>query len=101
MNICRACNEDFGSVSAFDAHRVGVHVYTVAEGFAMDSPRDDGRRCMDADELEQAGWHRDSHGRWRRPIRDAGALLSFMHSRRGAETPSLDAEPISPVAGAL
>jgi hypothetical protein len=101
MNLCRACDEDFGSVSAFDGHRTGTHEYALAEGFRMDPPREDGRRCLYADELEAAGWHRDSRGRWRRPIRDANALLSFMHSRRGAETPSGDSEPISGVAGAL
>jgi hypothetical protein len=95
VNLCRRCGEDFGSLSAFDAHRVGRHDY-------LWSPeREDGRRCLDVDELERAGWHRDSCGRWRRPVRDAGALLSFMHSRRGAETPSPDPEPISRVAGAV
>jgi hypothetical protein len=101
MNLCRACGEDFGSVSAFDAHRTGTHEYALAKGFRMEPPRDDGRRCLEADELERAGWHRDSRGRWRRPIRDASALLSFMHSRRGAETPSPGLDAVSGVAGAV
>jgi hypothetical protein len=101
VNLCRACGEDFGSVSAFDAHRTGRHEYALAAGLRMDPPRDDGRCCLDVTELEEAGWHRDSCGRWRRPIRDAGALLSFMHSRRAPETPAPDPEAVSGVAGAV
>lgn len=26
MNLCRTCGEDFGSVFAFDAHRVGKYL---------------------------------------------------------------------------
>ena len=57
MNLCRkgasvGCGEDFGFVSAFDSHRVGRHDYTYSEGAAMDPPRDDGRRCLSAREME-------------------------------------------------
>jgi len=60
VNYCRECNQDFGSVSAFDAHRVGKHAYTVKEA-------DDGRRCLDTAELTELGWRRDKNGRWRTP----------------------------------
>ena len=61
MNLCRGCGEDFGSVSAFDRHRVGRHAHD------WSPERLDGRRCLDVDELEALGWHQDSRGRWRQP----------------------------------
>ena len=67
MNVCGLCKLDFGSVTAFDQHKVGVHAYTLAEGLRMSPPREDGRRCKDTDELTAAGWKPDRHGRWRTP----------------------------------
>jgi hypothetical protein len=65
MNLCRSCGEDFGSAKAFDAHRVGVHVYTYSEGAAMDPVRDDGRRCLSAEEMEAGdAFVRNALGRW-------------------------------------
>jgi hypothetical protein len=64
MNLCRGCGQDFGSVKAFDAHRVGVHAYTYTEGLAMDPPREDGRRCLSVEEMEAAQFVRNSRGRW-------------------------------------
>lgn len=52
MNQCGACNLDFGSVDAFDAHRVGKHEYLFREGLEFDPPVYDGRRCLGLDELE-------------------------------------------------
>jgi len=52
LNLCRACGLDFGSVQAFDRHRVGVHEYTYSEGVAMDPIREDGRRCLSLAEIE-------------------------------------------------
>jgi hypothetical protein len=57
MNLCRSCEQDFGSVSAFDAHRVGKH--------------SEERRCLHEAELVERGFHRDSRGRWRQALRDA------------------------------
>jgi hypothetical protein len=65
LNLCRSCGCNFASVSAFDRHRVGVHEYTSSEGLKLEPPREDGRRCMDADELAEAGMERDEGGRWR------------------------------------
>lgn len=65
MNLCRACNTDFASVAAFDRHRVGKHAFTFSEGLKMNPPRDDGRRCLDADEMKAVGLELDQHGRWR------------------------------------
>jgi hypothetical protein len=38
VNYCRACRQDFGSLSAFDAHRVGKHEYV------WSPEQEDGRR---------------------------------------------------------
>lgn len=76
MNICGACGLDFGSVAAFDEHRVGEHDYTFTEGVAMDPPREDGRRCLAATELEEGGWHRDRWGRWKLPTELEPHLLA-------------------------
>lgn len=64
MNICRSCGVDFSSVSAFDRHRVGRHVYTLSEGLRLDPPHEDGRRCLDADEIRAVGMELDRRGRW-------------------------------------
>jgi excisionase family DNA binding protein len=67
MNLCRACGLDFAKLAYFDAHRVGVHAYTFREGFDMEPPREDGRRCLDAEELRAMGWTTDARGRWYDP----------------------------------
>ena len=70
MNLCCACKTDFASVRLFDAHRVGVHEY-------LWSPeREDGRRCLDADEMEAKGWKFDE-GRWTNPARAARTRAYF------------------------
>jgi hypothetical protein len=65
MNLCPSCGTDFASVAAFDRHRVGRHEYTYSEGAHKDPPREDGRRCLDADEILEAGMELDGRGRWR------------------------------------
>ena len=67
MNLCTSCKEDFSSVPSFDAHRIGVHDYLYAEGLNMTPPREDGRRCLDSEEMETAGWTLDRYGRWVAP----------------------------------
>lgn len=64
LNLCRGCGVDFASVSAFDRHRTGTYVYTFAEGLELDPPQEDGRRCLDADEMLYAGMAPDARGRW-------------------------------------
>jgi hypothetical protein len=64
-NLCTGCGVDFSSVKAFDAHRVGVHAYDFAEGLETDPPREDGRRCLDEQEMLEAGLELDTDtGRW-------------------------------------
>ncbi len=71
MNECGECGLDFGSVSAFDRHRVGVHEYTFSEGAALEPPRWDGRRCLHSYEIEDLTdktgapvFARNSRGTW-------------------------------------
>lgn len=75
MNVCRACGQVFGSVELFDRHRVGRHIYTFVEGMEMRPPVEDGRRCLDAVEMEQAGWRLNGRGRWFDPARDPRGRL--------------------------
>jgi hypothetical protein len=62
MNLCCECNEDFGSVQAFDKHRVGKHAYSFAEGLEKDL--EDGRRCLGLDEFAEAGLVKNQRGAW-------------------------------------
>lgn len=66
-NLCSLCGLDFTTTRGFDRHRVGRHAYTYAEGLAMTPMREDGRRCLDASELQELGMNRDKRGRWRLP----------------------------------
>lgn len=69
MNLCTTCGLDFGSVSAFDRHRVGTHEYTLWEGLRRDPPQDNGRRCLDISEMQE--------------IRDKDGELIFAKNERG------------------
>ena len=71
MNLCQSCGEDFGSVSAFDQHRVGSHDYTSTEGLQMVPPMEDGRRCLSTREIEHRRlrdgslmFGKNSYGQW-------------------------------------
>jgi hypothetical protein len=92
VNECSACRQDFGSLSPFDAHRVGRFPqrgpadYRDRLSCGLADPLEDwtpelGRRCLEEDELRALGWKQDRHGRWRQPLRDAS--LSFAQSRWG------------------
>jgi hypothetical protein len=63
-NLCTGCWENFGSVDAFDAHRVGRHEYTLWEGLHMEPPREDGRRCLSVEEMQEHGFAVGVRGRW-------------------------------------
>jgi hypothetical protein len=71
VNLCRACGHDFSSVTLFDAHRVGKHEYL------FDSERLDGRRCLDASEMESKGWAQNGRGRWNDPVRSEQVRRAF------------------------
>ena len=87
MNLCRVCGLDFHSVRDFDAHRVGKHAYTFQEGLRMDPPVEDGRRCLDHEEMLAEGWSLSKQGRWRRrPPQDMpiAVLASLREATRGS-----------------
>jgi hypothetical protein len=88
MNLCRACGEDFGSVNAFDAHRVGTHAYTSTGGLTMTPPRDDGRRCLAVWEMETRGFVRNA--------REAWSLSRDLERARGRLRRTPDGEEASP-----
>ena len=73
MNLCTACGQDFGSVELFDRHRVGRHGYTFAEGLELGL--EDGRRCLDTEEMQDAGWRLNARNRWVDPARDPRGRL--------------------------
>jgi hypothetical protein len=62
VNLCTACRRDFSSVSAFDRHRAGRHAYDFLEGLELGL--EDGRRCLDEDEMLERGLSLDRRGRW-------------------------------------
>jgi len=71
VNLCRNCGHDFSSATLFDAHRVGKHEYL------FDSEHLDGRRCLDASEMEAKGWAQNGLGRWQDPARVERARSAF------------------------
>jgi hypothetical protein len=73
VNLCTTCGQDFNSVELFDRHRVGRHAYTFSEGFELGL--EDGRRCLNVDEMEDAGWRLNARRRWIDPARDPRARL--------------------------
>jgi hypothetical protein len=76
MNLCRACNKNFGSLGAFDAHRVGKH--------ELDYPEyENGRRCLSDEEMTE-GWHTDKYGKWRQD----GVGLPFWATKSSAQNPT-------------
>ena len=86
MNWCDSCRQDFGGVISFDAHRVGKHEFTYLQGLDMDPPREDGRRCLDINELETSPeWTLGSTGRWSltKNVERGAALASQNRKIRG------------------
>jgi hypothetical protein len=61
VNLCTGCGQDFASVFAFDAHRVGTFAYD----FSPERP--EGRRCLAVAELVERGFAKDKRDRWQHP----------------------------------
>ena len=55
LHGCSGCRQDFTSLALFDRHRVGLYEYTFEQGLKLDPPREDGRRCLDSDEMQAKG----------------------------------------------
>ena len=69
VNLCRSCGEDFNSLTLFDRHRVGKHAYTFHEGLRMNPPVENGRRCLDIEEMRGKGWEKNKLSRWIDPAK--------------------------------
>lgn len=87
MNLCSPCGRDFASVGAFDRHRVGRHAYSFTQGLQLEPPREDGRRCLDLEEMSARGFERDRRGRWRDPKSIRGVLAKGAYSLSDATGP--------------
>ena len=65
-------------MTAFDRHRIGDHQLNFPE-------HETGRRCMDIDEMVDAGLEQDGRGRWRVVVTEADrARLSQFRVGRSA-----------------
>ena len=87
MNGCATCGENFGSVAAFDAHRVGKYLQTGTGEY--EGPLDQwtpakGRRCLTEAEMLAKGFVRNGHSSWskERDVRNARRLNA---ARRDAD----------------
>jgi hypothetical protein len=69
LNGGSGCGQDFTSTTLFDRHRVGTYEYTLEEGLKLDPSREDGRRCLDAEEMRAKGWELNDRGRWLDPVK--------------------------------
>lgn len=76
MNECSACGLDFATVPSFDDHRVGTFDYTYLEGLRLTPPQEDGRRCLNVEEMEEQGWRKNRFGRWLSPNSVSEPLLA-------------------------
>jgi hypothetical protein len=64
MNLCCGCTSDFASVLLWTNTGSAKHRYRFTEGLELDAPVEAGRRCMDVDEMTEAGMELDQPGRW-------------------------------------
>jgi hypothetical protein len=96
LNLCTTFGEDFASLEAFDAHRVGEYAQTgpseyserLARGFVDPAevwgPEEAfGRRCLTVEEMElrEQPLVQDAHGRWVLAHRQGRAQRAFATDR--------------------
>ena len=75
MTYCSPCQTFFTGTTSFDRHRVGSH-WPVCE-----------RRCLDADEMTEAGMEPNSKGEWAIPATEAQkASLAALNAARTTPT---------------
>ena len=80
VNICRSCGVDFSSVSAFDRHRVGRHVYTLSEGLRLNTTHEDGTALPRCRRESAPGRRMELDRAWslvRHPGRRAGQIAPY------------------------
>ena len=92
MTECATCGLAFSGTSAFDAHRTGKHAYTFAQGLAFEPAVEDGRRCLDTEEMVEVGMELDPRGRWR-VIASDKQLAGLARMRQNAPTNTQEALP--------
>ena len=67
MNECTTCGEIFGSIGAFDAHRIGSYLQKGRPeyvGSLEDWTPSKGRRCLTVAELVERGFETNAFGAW-------------------------------------
>ena len=67
MNECATCGENFGSIGAFDAHRIGNYLQKGRPeyvGSLEDWTSSKGRRCLAVVELVERGFEINAFGAW-------------------------------------
>ena len=96
MNLCTTCGEDFGSLEAFDAHRVGDYLQRGPSeygGSLEDWAPVKGRRCLTVEEMESGSFRgrqfvRNGHGRWSLEKRLNRSRKRFQIELPSSERPS-------------
>ena len=71
LNGCTGCGQDFSSTLLFDRHRIGSYDYP------WSPDHEDGRRCLDEEEMEANGWELNERGRWVDPVRLQASREAF------------------------
>lgn len=70
-SLCRACDQTFVSVAAFDFHRVGSYGEVIYEGHSHrvigNTPHQ--RRCLSVEEMVALGMMQNAKGWWQMPVR--------------------------------
>jgi len=90
VNLCTACGQDFGSLTAFDRHRVGKYPqkgpseWTPAMG---EWTPEKGRRCLDEEEMSAKGLIRSKRGTW--SIQSSLERARRLHANRQRSEASL------------
>jgi hypothetical protein len=80
VNLCASCNQNFGSLTAFDRHRIGRYAHAHSE------QHPDGRRCLNEDEMHTAGLHQDANGSWRLQTRGTPPWRCDVDARKPAKS---------------
>jgi hypothetical protein len=81
LNGCGQCHQDFTSLRLFEAHRVGDQGLDYTE-------HENGRRCLDTEEMQTRGWTQNDKGRWYDPAEAERARERFSAMRGSTERPS-------------
>jgi len=74
--LCRACEETFTSVGAFDRHRTGSYGNAIYKGQKFIYYEKPSRRCLTCEEMKEKGLLQRENGAWGgEKWEDAGAIF--------------------------